>query len=136
MSPAQANDGARGFVMLLVALLAIMLFAVIRAPGFDGSSPDDATRPLPAVPAQTAPVRALAERALAEPALPGPPGHAGYTARHATGAVHGEGTIRRPKASRRGAMGTGAQALRHPVGPCALHRSQRRRRPTRGTGTG
>lgn len=116
MSPARANDGARGFVMLLVALLAIMLFAVIRAPGFDGSSPDDATRPLPAVPAQTAPVRALAEPALAEPALPGPqpadtatmsltaaatgqPGHAGYTARHATGAVHGEGTIPRPKAS-------------------------------------
>jgi hypothetical protein len=111
MSAALANDGARGFAMLLVALLAIMLFAVIRAPGFDGSSPDDATRPLPAVPAQTAPVRALAEPALPGPqpadtatmsltaAATGQPGHAGYTARHATGAVHGEGTIPRPKAS-------------------------------------
>jgi hypothetical protein len=42
MSPALANGGAIGFVALLVVLLAAMLLAVIRAPGRDGTQPEDA----------------------------------------------------------------------------------------------
>jgi hypothetical protein len=121
MSAALANDGARGFVMLLVALLAIMLFAVIRAPGFDGSSPDDATRPLPAVPARTAPVRALAERALAEPALPGAAarGHSHdvpHRRRHGPArprGLHGQACHRRGARGRHDLPAEGLPAGRH-----------------------
>jgi hypothetical protein len=54
MSAALVSDGAGGFVLLLVALLAMMLLAVIRAPGQEVSpseNAEDVTRPLPAVPA-------------------------------------------------------------------------------------
>ena len=53
-----ATDSASTFVALLVVLLAVMIVAVIRAPRSDGSSPEDATRPLPAVPAPPRPVPA------------------------------------------------------------------------------
>ena len=60
MSPALATDGADGFVVLLVVLLAMMLFAVIRAPGWDGRSAEDgeegADQPLPPVPEPPRPV--------------------------------------------------------------------------------
>ena len=61
MSPALASGAAGGFVALLVVLLAAMLLAVIRAPGRDGTPPDDAgdagdaTWPLPAVPPPSRP---------------------------------------------------------------------------------
>ena len=58
MSPAMATDSASTFVVLLVVLLAVMIVAVFRAPRSDGSSPEDATRPLPAVPASPPPVPA------------------------------------------------------------------------------
>src|SRR5580704_10804142 len=51
-----ATDSASTFVTFLVVLLAVMIVAVFRAPRSDGSSPDDATRPLPAVPASPPPV--------------------------------------------------------------------------------
>jgi hypothetical protein len=53
-----ATDSASTFVVLLVVLLAVMIVAVFRAPRSDGSSPEDATRPLPAVPASPPPVPA------------------------------------------------------------------------------
>ena len=53
-----ATDSASTFVALLVVLLAVMIVAVFRAPRSDGSSPEDATRPLPAVPAPPRPVPA------------------------------------------------------------------------------
>ena len=57
-----ATDSASTFVVLLVVLLAMMIVAVFRAPRSDGSSPEsspeDATRPLPAVPALPRPVPA------------------------------------------------------------------------------
>jgi len=53
-----ATDSASTFVVLLVVLLAVMIVAVFRAPRSDGSSPEDATRPLPAVPALPRPVPA------------------------------------------------------------------------------
>jgi hypothetical protein len=60
MSAALATDGADSFVVLLVVLLAMMLFAVIRAPGWDGRSAEDAEegadRPLPPVPESSRPV--------------------------------------------------------------------------------
>src|ERR1022692_3789508 len=60
MSAALATDGADGFVVLLVVLLAMMLFAVIRAPGWDGRSAEDAEeradRPLPPEPESPRPV--------------------------------------------------------------------------------
>ncbi len=61
MSPALATDGTDGFVALLVLLLAAMLIAVIRAPGWDARPPeeaDDATQPLTAVPPPSRPVPA------------------------------------------------------------------------------
>jgi hypothetical protein len=58
MSPAMATDSASTFVVFLVVLLAVMIVAVFRAPRSDGSSPEDATRPLPAVPASPPPVPA------------------------------------------------------------------------------
>jgi hypothetical protein len=60
MSAALVTDGADSFVVLLVVLLAMMLFAVIRAPGWDGRSAEDAEegadRPLPSVPVSSRPV--------------------------------------------------------------------------------
>jgi len=60
MSAALATDGAGCLVVLLVVLLAMMLFAVIRAPGWDGRSAEDAEeradRPLPPVPESSRPV--------------------------------------------------------------------------------
>ena len=59
MSPALASSAAIAFIALLVVLLALMLAAVIRAPGQDGSAPEnggDVTQPLPAVPAAARPV--------------------------------------------------------------------------------
>ena len=53
-----ATDSASTFVVFLVVLLAVMIVAVFRAPRSDGSSPEDATRPLPAVPASPPPVPA------------------------------------------------------------------------------
>ena len=53
-----ATDSASTFVVLLVVLLAVMIVAVFRAPRSDGSSPEDATRPLPAVPASPPPAPA------------------------------------------------------------------------------
>ena len=53
-----ATDSASTFVTFLVVLLAVMIVAVFRAPRSDGSSPEDATRPLPAVPASPPPVPA------------------------------------------------------------------------------
>jgi hypothetical protein len=38
MSPALANDGVSSIMVLLAVLLAMMLFAVIRAPEWEGSS--------------------------------------------------------------------------------------------------
>jgi hypothetical protein len=59
MSAAVANDGIRWFVVLLVVLLAIMLVAVIRTPGWEGSSEED-TPPQPATAAPSRPVDAQA----------------------------------------------------------------------------
>jgi hypothetical protein len=59
MSPALVSGAAIAFIALLVVLLALMLAAVIRAPGQNGSAPEEAgddTRPLPAVPTAARPV--------------------------------------------------------------------------------
>ena len=60
-----ATDSASTFVVLLVVLLAMMIVAVFRAPASDGSSPEDATRPMPAVPAPPRPAPARSRPAPA-----------------------------------------------------------------------
>lgn len=117
MSTALANDGVSSIMVLLVVLLAMMLFAVIRAPGWEGSPEEDA-RPQPATAAPSRPTDLQARAAALLPAMraPGqPPGHAatmhvpavatrqpgqaGYAARHVAGPVPGKGTIPRPAVS-------------------------------------
>jgi hypothetical protein len=121
MTAALASEGVPGFVIFLAVLLALMLVAVIRAPRWDGSSSEDATRPQPATTALSRPAdvqaRAAATIARAAAVLParrplGPqsgntaamriPAAAtsqpGYTARHAGGPVLGEDALRRPQA--------------------------------------
>ena len=112
VSAALAIDGASSFVVLLVVLLAMMLVAVIRLPRWDGSSPEDANRPLPAAAAQTAPARPLPQPALPRRRPPGPrpgdtatmPGDTATMSRPAAtaqaryAARHG-GTIPRPAVS-------------------------------------
>jgi hypothetical protein len=117
MSPALANDGVSSIIVLLVVLLAVMLFAVIRAPGWEGSPEGDA-RPQPATAAPSRPTDLQARAAALLPAMRAPgrppgdaapmrvpavaasqPGPARYAARHVAGPVPGEGTIPRPAVS-------------------------------------
>jgi hypothetical protein len=117
MSPALANDGVSSIMVLLVVLLAMMLFAVIRAPEWEGSSEEDA-RPQPATAAPSRPTDLQARAAALLPAMRAPgqppgdaatmhvpavatrqPGQAGYAARHVARPVPGEGMIPRPTVS-------------------------------------
>jgi len=117
MSAALVNDGIRCFVVLLVVLLAIMLVAVIRAPGWEGSSGEHAPpQPAVAAPSRPADTQARAAAAIARAAVvlparraPGPtpvpavatspPRHASYAARHVAGPMPGEDTIPQSKVS-------------------------------------
>ena len=65
-----ATDSASTFVVFLVVLLAVMIVAVFRAPRSDGSSPEDATRPLPAVPSSPPPARSRSVPAHSRAAHP------------------------------------------------------------------
>lgn len=131
MSPALADDLAGGFVAFLALLLAVMLAAMIRAPGPDISPSSEeeeagpqAAEALPVdVAARAAATMARAAALLPDMQAPGPQPHNMATApasrrgqaRHA--ARHfSAGTILRPKLPGWSVLGAGTQAPRHAAG--------------------
>jgi len=109
MNPATVNDSILSFLVFLVLLLAVMLYAVIRTPDQPRSSLPEGAQSAPAGPVMSAPVRAApvmaasartasAPSAPASRRQPGPVtsqfGRTKYAPRHVADPRSGRGPVR------------------------------------------
>jgi hypothetical protein len=108
MNPATVNNSILSFLVFLVLLLAVMLYAVIRTPDQPRSTPE-ISQPAPAAPVMSTPVRpapamAAAARTTSAPSAPvsrrqpGPGanqfGRTKYAPRHVADPRTGRGPVR------------------------------------------